>query len=235
MMNIKFTAKVIHITSEDCFQVIFADDKIEPANYLILQRAFEIDEQDKALGMINEYIELNEQTVCGYNLCDSAVFAPALFFSTIGDFGKINIDFDEDACDMKELEKQMQQIFRDKLNVGSENMKNNIETILNELSEQDRNTIKNLPLHLYDILCDELHAGNVICEISQWTPESSQWFILLEKPFMTPIRPNIQGVLAYRDINDPHYWKAEYQDMSIAKGDVLVCKFARIRDNYNAN
>nr|WP_173812966.1 hypothetical protein [Dendrosporobacter quercicolus]NSL49321.1 hypothetical protein [Dendrosporobacter quercicolus DSM 1736] len=46
--------------------------------------------------------------------------------------------------------------------------------------------------------------------------------ILLEKPFVTAVRRNIDGIV-FRTINDPHYWKAEYEDQQ--RKLLLACRF----------
>jgi hypothetical protein len=76
---------------------------------------------------------------------------------------------------------------------------------------------------LRDILAAELAAGNTVREDwrGDW-PESGCRFVLLEKPFMTKIRRDIPGVV-FRDVNDPHYWKAEYHDES--EREHLACGF----------
>jgi hypothetical protein len=46
--------------------------------------------------------------------------------------------------------------------------------------------------------------------------------IFLEKPFKKPIRKDLDKI-EYRDVNDPHYWKAEYFDEENLQ--FLCCKF----------
>ena len=46
--------------------------------------------------------------------------------------------------------------------------------------------------------------------------------IFLDKPFKTPIQKDLENV-EYRDINDPHYWKAEY--FYKENRQFLCCKF----------
>ncbi len=46
--------------------------------------------------------------------------------------------------------------------------------------------------------------------------------IWLEKPFLTAIRKDSEQI-KYNELNDPHYWKADYMD---SKNDqTLACKF----------
>jgi len=65
---------------------------------------------------------------------------------------------------------------------------------------------------LREILDFELSINNKICETykENW-PYKGSIVIILEKPFSPPIFKNISGV-EFKNINDPHYWKAEYYD-----------------------
>ena len=76
---------------------------------------------------------------------------------------------------------------------------------------------------LKEILEKELSAGNKICEIYEgdW-PEKEAVMIFLSKPFKTPIQHNIPNI-RYTLINDPHYWKAEYADLT--NNVHLFCNF----------
>ena len=67
-MLVKFHAKSVvseHPESE-CFFVGFADEPVKTINYLLLQRAFEDEEQDIALGHDTYHVELNDQANSGY-------------------------------------------------------------------------------------------------------------------------------------------------------------------------
>lgn len=78
---------------------------------------------------------------------------------------------------------------------------------------------------LKKILQSELDAGNQIVETSIGgfsKTELNHLFIFLEKPFQTPIKKNISG-LEYVEVNDTHYWKAEYNDKR--NHQTLACKF----------
>ncbi|UTC74718.1 hypothetical protein E4O03_11020 [Treponema sp. OMZ 792] len=71
----------------------------------------------------------------------------------------------------------------------------------------------------------ELHAGNTIAETATGgfsKTESSHLFVFLEKPFLTPVQKNIPGI-TYTEVNDVHYWKAEYTDE--VNHQTLACKF----------
>ncbi|MCH5349213.1 MAG: hypothetical protein J1E40_07810 [Oscillospiraceae bacterium] len=75
------------------------------------------------------------------------------------------------------------------------------------------------------ILNDELKSGNIIRETYQGgfsnAPED-HIFVFLEHPFKSAIRENISGIV-YREINDPHYWKAEYDDEE--NHQTLACSY----------
>ena len=90
LMNIEFTAKTIHASKEDDFYIVgFSDDEYDYSNYLILQKAFEFDEQDVEHGMDGEYFELNGQEYSGYKLCRAAFISKDEFLLHINqnDFG----------------------------------------------------------------------------------------------------------------------------------------------------
>lgn len=74
---------------------------------------------------------------------------------------------------------------------------------------------------LKSILDEELKAGNVIKETyNGWPTETTS--IALEKPFKKPVIKNLPGIEFY-NINDPHYWKAEYYDK--VNHLILTCGF----------
>ena len=79
---------------------------------------------------------------------------------------------------------------------------------------------------LKKILMQELASGNTIFETwkGNW-PFPSNTVILLNKPFITPLQSNIEGV-EFHNINDPHYWKAEYYDK--INNMLLGCKFGSV-------
>ena len=75
------------------------------------------------------------------------------------------------------------------------------------------------------ILDDELKAGNSIHEtsIGGFTNcQNNHLFILLKYPFKTPFRNDLEGIV-FHSIDDPHYWKAEYDD--IINFQTLACNF----------
>ena len=70
------------------------------------------------------------------------------------------------------------------------------------------------------LLQAELDAGNRVVETStQWPTPLSIW---LARPFLCPPAKLPEGV-TYRDVNDPHYWKAEY--VHEPTRHMLACRF----------
>lgn len=66
-MNKRFTATYFDASSEnDVLTVGFADDHDEPSEFIILQRADEVDEQDEDLEQDTYYVEMGEPGVAGY-------------------------------------------------------------------------------------------------------------------------------------------------------------------------
>lgn len=89
----------------------------------------------------------------------------------------------------------------------------------------DKMIISKLSIELKEILEEELKAGNEIVETSEggFTNASREHiFIFLKYPFKTKIRNNLKGII-YIEINDKHYWKAEYTDEK--NHQTLACKF----------
>jgi hypothetical protein len=80
---------------------------------------------------------------------------------------------------------------------------------------------------LKEILDAELEAGNAIIEswCGDWPVGVS--VVFLKESFKTAIQKNLENI-EFRNINDPHYWKAEYKD-KINK-QMLICGFDYIGD-----
>ena len=80
---------------------------------------------------------------------------------------------------------------------------------------------------LKEILDAELESGNMIIEAwcGDWPKGVS--VISLKEPFKTTIQKNLDAI-EFRNINNPHYWKAEYDD-KINK-QMLICGFGYIGD-----
>ncbi|HEX9061198.1 MAG TPA: hypothetical protein VF941_13540 [Clostridia bacterium] len=86
------------------------------------------------------------------------------------------------------------------------------------ISEQD---IEEFSDTLKKIMDDELKAGNVIRETWRGWPLNAI-VIGLRYSFKTQHEGLPQNVV-FREVNDPHYWKAEYVD-TVTK-DMLICSF----------
>lgn len=76
----------------------------------------------------------------------------------------------------------------------------------------DKKIVNKFSGKLREILQVELKAGNKIAEAYEgdW-PYPNSIMIFLKKPFKTPIQRDLEGI-EFRNVNDPHYWKAEYAD-----------------------
>jgi hypothetical protein len=81
-----FHASCISIDdTADCLQIGFADHAHGTADYLLLQRAHEVDDQDKRLGMDDVYVERNDQSF--------SVYGGIAQFELLGD--RVRIVFDQ--------------------------------------------------------------------------------------------------------------------------------------------
>ena len=94
-----FTAKMAYASKEEGYYMVgFADDEYETKEYILLQKAFEFDEQDIALGMDGEYVEINGQENAGYKCCRSAILSDASFAIKLepgaGNFDEVKVVFD---------------------------------------------------------------------------------------------------------------------------------------------
>jgi hypothetical protein len=73
---------------------------------------------------------------------------------------------------------------------------------------------------LTKILEREIRLGNQIVETSKGWPKEETIIIFLRKPFIDNYKnDNIE----YRNMDDPHYWKAAYFDK--ITNHILACKF----------
>lgn len=72
------------------------------------------------------------------------------------------------------------------------------------------------------ILENEIKSGNKIVETYRGWPNTESIFISLKKPFIIKIN-NLPPKIIYREINDSHYWKAEY--FHEESTHILVCGF----------
>lgn len=77
---------------------------------------------------------------------------------------------------------------------------------------------------LKEIMEKELAVGNEIKEIwhGDW-PYEGVVVVSLKKPFLVQIEKELPDV-EFRNINDIHYWKAEYYDKKYNM--MLICSFA---------
>lgn len=83
-----------------------------------------------------------------------------------------------------------------------------------------QNHIDNFSSTLTAILTQEIKLGNEIVETSKGWPEEKTIIIFLKKPFLEEyLLENVE----FRNVDDPHYWKAEYFDYSTKH--ILACKF----------
>lgn len=89
-------------------------------------------------------------------------------------------------------------------------------------SEIDHSHLQQLCPELRQMLDAELAAGNEIVETHSGWPRQSSIFVSLKRPFSVPW-PNLPPGIVHRDVNDPHWWKAEY--VHELTGHILVCRF----------
>jgi hypothetical protein len=90
------------------------------------------------------------------------------------------------------------------------------------IEEIDRAALAALCPELQMILEAELAAGNTIAEASRGVGKPTAVHVALRRPFLTQ-QSSVPPGVAYREINDPHWWKAEYEHS--ATGHLLVCRF----------
>ena len=86
--------------------------------------------------------------------------------------------------------------------------------------EVDQKLLDRLSPRLKAIVAEEVAAGNRVSETSQGWPYPETVFVGMAKPFTK--KYDVSG-LAYTELNDRHYWKAEYLDE--ATKHLLVCRF----------
>jgi len=89
----------------------------------------------------------------------------------------------------------------------------------------DKELINALSIEMKEILENELEAGNEIIETwrGRFTNDSNDHiYIFLKYPFKAKIQYNLKGI-TYIEINDRHYWKAQYTDEE--NRETIACKF----------
>lgn len=120
-MEINFIANeiVYEVTEYNSYLVGFADDKNEPKEYVIVERALEFDEQDIKLGMDSYYFEYSDQSNSGYGLCSKVILRQnEIVFSAkhkcMDDITSITVSYDENIIeDVNEYRKMLSNIFGD--------------------------------------------------------------------------------------------------------------------------
>lgn len=120
-MEINFIANeiVYEVTEYNSYLVGFADDKNEPKEYVIVERALEFDVQDIKLGMDSYYFEYSDQSNSGYGLCDKVILRQnEIVFSAkhkcMDDITSITVSYNENIIeDVNEYRKMLSNIFGD--------------------------------------------------------------------------------------------------------------------------
>ncbi|EFI04738.1 MULTISPECIES: Imm10 family immunity protein [Bacteroides] len=120
-MEINFIANdvVYEVTVDNSYLIGFADNKNEPNEYVIIERALEFDEQDIKLGMDSYYFEYSDQSNSGYGLCSKVVLRQnEIVFSIkhkrMDDITSIIVSYKEHIIeDIKEYRKILSNIFGD--------------------------------------------------------------------------------------------------------------------------
>jgi len=120
-MEINFIANeiVYEVTEYNSYLVGFADDKNEPKEYVIVERALEFDEQDIKLGIDSYYFEYSDQSNSGYGLCDKVILRQnEIVFSAkhkcMDDITSITVSYNENIIeDVNEYRKMLSNIFGD--------------------------------------------------------------------------------------------------------------------------
>ncbi|WP_035606976.1 hypothetical protein [Haloferula sp. BvORR071] len=68
----------------------------------------------------------------------------------------------------------------------------------------------------------ELSAGNCVVDGGALEWGKLRRLVILAGPFVSRAWER-EAILIFREINDPHYWKAEVEDSST--GEVVACRF----------
>ncbi|AVP96791.1 hypothetical protein C7S18_06070 [Ahniella affigens] len=97
----------------------FADSNFGPESYLILQRAFEFDEQDTSLGMNTYHVEWCDQGNSGYGGVSRAMLTPSsvefVFDSEgaefLGGLRALKISFQLEPAQFAELSRALERVF----------------------------------------------------------------------------------------------------------------------------
>lgn len=123
-MNIVFHANAVAVVDPDdaCFLVGFADDKLEPQQYLILQRAFEddVEEQNRLLGHDTYHVECCDQGNALYGGIERLTLYrdhigctfSAQGSASLNGAASVRIGFDLDEPELLLLSQRLKDIFR---------------------------------------------------------------------------------------------------------------------------
>jgi hypothetical protein len=82
--------------------------------------------------------------------------------------------------------------------------------------------ISSLHPSLQPLLANELSLGNSVAETAQDWPKHGSIFIMLALPFLAPVE-HLPEQVTYHEVNDPHYWKADYFQSETKH--ILACRF----------
>lgn len=92
------------------------------------------------------------------------------------------------------------------------------------LTPQNAKLLESLHPKLRNILDRELHIGNEIREISAGWPTPTSILVILKYAFKTASTSHTDG-LVYKELNDPHYWFAEF--FHEETNQIVACPFPR--------
>ena len=99
IMPTTFDAHHIAISHEDTFLLVgFADQEFDTQVYLMLQRAYEFDEQDHALGMDTVYIERDDQSQSTYGGIERVTLTPRALSLTLSTETANALGSETDLC-----------------------------------------------------------------------------------------------------------------------------------------
>jgi hypothetical protein len=118
-MRLELEAKTVTAgRAESCWQVGFADDPVDTAEYLLLQRGVEDDEQDVRLGMATYYVEINGQGASCYGGISTLDLQPGQLFITFSPEGaarhgcdQARITFDLSPNELHKLKDILRRVF----------------------------------------------------------------------------------------------------------------------------
>ncbi|MBN3261556.1 Imm10 family immunity protein [Pectobacterium brasiliense] len=120
-MNVKFSAADYDSSTEEAVLTVgFADNEDDPQHFLILQRAEEPDEQDKALAQDTYYVEIGNPDIAGYGGIDDVLVVKNKIIFTCSStinwckmIKTIEIEIAPELGSVDEIEASLRQIFID--------------------------------------------------------------------------------------------------------------------------